>query len=239
MNKTVFITGGATGIGKATAILFKKLGYNTVIGYFSSEESAKQMEKEYDIFPVYCDVTKEESILSAVEKIHSKYGLIDILVNSAGFSLSQNVVTSVTSLQYDMVMDINLKGVFNVTKIVLKDMLEKKSGAICNISSIWGLDGGSCEVVYSASKGGVTAFTKALSKELGLSNIRVNEVAPGFIGTKMNEHLSEEDKKSFCEGVSLGRIGKVDEVAKAVLFLVSDDASYVTGQTLRVDGGKF
>ncbi len=238
MNETVFITGGATGIGKETAILFKKAGYNTVIGYNSSEADALKMEEEYGVKAVFCNLEKGESVERAINEIHWLFGEIKILVNCAGYAPMQKVFTTVSDEELLKTLNVNLIGLAKVTKLVIGDMLNLGGGAIVNVSSIWGLDGGSCEVAYSMSKGGVTAFTKALAKELGLSNIRVNEVAPGFIDTKMNDHLSEADKNAFCEGVALNRIGQPKEVANVIYFLATDQSKYITGQTIRVDGGK-
>ena len=159
------------------------------------------------------------------------------LVNCAGIALKQKPICCVSELEFDGIMQVNVKSVFNFSKAVLPDMLDLGGGAIVNVSSIWGLDGGSCEIAYSATKGAITAFTKSLAKEVAPSNIRVNEVAPGFINTDMNAHLTEEEKRAFCDSVALNRVGEPQEVAKVILFLASESASYITAQTIRVDGG--
>lgn len=237
MQRTVFITGGTRGIGLKTALEFKKIGYRVIIGYFSSDEIAGEIQDEYKIRTIKCDVRSVEDLENAKNVIHREYGKVDTLINCAGVCLKQATISQVDEKDFDNLISVNVKGVFNATKVFLGDMLSLGYGSIVNVSSIWGLDGGSCEVCYSASKGAVTAITKSLAKELAPSNIRVNEVAPGFIDTDMNAHISSEDRRDFCETVLLSRIGKPEEVAKAITFLAGDDASYITGQTLRVDGG--
>lgn len=237
MQKTVFVTGGARGIGLETAKLFKKMGYNVIIGYFSSEEKAKEIELEYKIKAVKCDVRNVLEIENAKKIINKEYGRVDTLINCAGVSLKQATISQVSVEEYKNVFAVNVDGTFNSVKVFLTDMLALGVGVIVNVSSIWGLDGGSCEVCYSASKGAVTSMTKSLAKELSLSNIRVNEVVPGLIDTDMNAHLSIQEKQDFCQNVLLQRVGKAEEVAKAIYFLASENSSYITGQSLRVDGG--
>lgn len=234
---TVFITGGNRGIGAAVAEKFKKCGYNVVITYFSNKERAKDLCDRLGVYAVYCNVCEREDLDNAVKECHSRFGKIDVLINCAGIALKQNVLGSFSEEDFERVFDVNVKGTVNAVNAVLPDMLSLGFGTIVNVSSVWGLDGGSCEALYSASKGAVTALTKSLAKELAPSKIRVNEVAPGFIDTEMNAHISDEDKRTFCENVLLSRAGTAEEVANAVFFLASKESSYVTGQTLRVDGG--
>lgn len=239
MSRTVFITGGSRGIGAQTAILFKKAGYNTIIGYLSSKDSALSLQNEYGVDVVEIDVTNARSVENAISFVHQKYGAIDTLINCAGVAPKQSTFDRTTSADYDKVFAVNVKGTMCVTKSVMPDMIKLKRGAIVNVSSIWGLDGASCEALYSATKGAITAFTKSLAKELAPCNVRVNEVAPGFIDTDMNAHITAEERAEFVKSVLLERVGDAKEVASAILFLATDGSSYITGQTLRVDGGIF
>ena len=165
-----------------------------------------------------------------------KFGSVDILVNNAGIA-HQSLFTEINEFDWNNIIDVNLKGVFNCCQAVLPNMIENKCGRIINISSMWGITGASCEVHYSAAKAGVIGLTKALAKEVGPSGITVNCIAPGLIDTQMNANLSEEDKNEFVSSLPISRIGTTTEIAKAVYFLASDDAGYITGQTLAIDGG--
>lgn len=234
---TVFISGGSRGIGKATVQEFLKNGYNVAFCYQSNEEMACEVEK-LGALKIKCDVSNFEEVKKAVESVHKVFGKISVLVNNAGVCLGQKLFFDVTDEEYERTFSVNVKGMFNLAKAVVHDMLSLGGGSIVNLSSIWGVDGGSCEVLYSTQKAGVIGFTKALAKELAPSNIRVNAVAPGFIDTDMNSHLDDEAVREFCENVALNRIGKPEEVAKAILFLASSESSYITGEVLRVDGGK-
>lgn len=227
--KTVLVTGGVRGIGRAIAMAFLKKGYRVCVNYSSDEENAQSAIE--DGLEVYrADVRSEEEIC----ELFAKIGDVDILVNNAGTSLWKLFQDS-TVMQWDNIYQVNVRGVFLCTREAVKRMLPKKSGLIVNIASVWGEVGGSCETVYSASKGAVLAFTKALAKELGYSGIRVNAVSPGMIDTKMNAHFTEEDLELIREEIPMGRIGEADEVAKAVLFL--EENEYVTGIDLPVNGG--
>lgn len=233
--KNVIVTGGNGGLGAAIAKVLQKSGYNVVITYFSNKTAAEELEKDFGFFAVYCDVKSERSVKEAFDIVRKKFGKIYALINCAGIALPQKVVTDVTKEEFENLFAVNVTGTFNCIKQALPDMISEKLGRIVNVSSVWGVVGGSCEVAYSATKGAINALTKALSREVGLSNVTVNAVAPGFIDTKMNAHLSEKDVREFCEGLSIPRVGTAEEVASAVLFLLEN--AYVTGQILSVDGG--
>ena len=241
MKKTVIVTGASKGIGAATAILFAQKGYNVVINYNNSFESAdilcrSLVSNGFSASIYKANVANKLEVDLMIKETIYKYGSIDVLVNNAGIAY-QNLITDTDEVDFDSIIDINLKGVFNCCKAVTSPMVENKCGKIINISSMWGQVGASCEVAYSAAKAGVIGLTKALAKELAPSGITVNAIAPGLIETSMNANLSEEDIKDFIEGIPLGRIGNADDVANAALFLASDEAGYITGQVLGVNGG--
>ena len=241
MKKTVVITGASKGIGAATAILFAEKGYNVVINYNESFESASLLCRSL-VGNGYSVVTQKANVANRLEtdilvkETLYKFGSIDVLINNAGVAY-QGLITDTDEVDFDRIMDINLKGVFNCCKSVAPTMIEQKSGKIINISSMWGQVGASCEVAYSAAKAGVIGLTKALAKELAPSGITVNAIAPGLIETSMNSNLTIDEISDFVDTVPLGRIGSPDEVASAAYFLSSDSAEYITGQVLGVNGG--
>lgn len=218
--KKVLVTGGATGIGKACALLFEKEGYDVYITY-------NRTEPDYDVKKIKCDLKNTDEIKTLFDTEHG----FDILVNNAGVSLIK-MINDVTDSDYEAVTAVNERAVYFMCKYALKDMINKKSGAIVNISSMWGQCGASCETLYSMTKAGVIGLTKALAQEVALSGITVNCVAPGIIDTRMNDMFSEDELK---DEVPLGRLGTPNEVAKAVLFFAENP--YVTGQILGVNGG--
>ena len=238
--KTVVVTGASRGIGRAIACEFAKQGDNVVICYNNSKSKAEELAKELGqyarVMAIKVDVSKECEVVAMVEETLKTYGNIDVLVNCAGIAQIKMLIDS-TQEDFKRILDTNLLGVLNTCKHVSKVMLRNQKGRIINISSIWGSVGGSCESVYSASKGAINAFTKALSKELGPNGITVNAVAPGFIDTDMNCDVSDEIREEIRQNTSLQRLGRVDDVAKIVLFLSSEDASFITGQIVGVDGG--
>lgn len=237
--KTVVITGSSRGIGAATAKLFAENGFNVCVNYFHSEKAAKELTASLpSAVAVKADISKKADAVALIEAAAETFGHVDVLVNNAGIALSPRLVTDVSDADYDRVFDINMKGVHNTVSAVLPQMVNRKSGNIVNISSLWGVVGGSCETVYTASKAAVIGYTKALAKELGPSGIRVNCVAPGFIRTEMNARFSEEEIASFAEETPLCRVGDPQDVAKAVFFLATDMSDFITGQTLCVDGGR-
>ena len=240
--KTVLITGASRGIGRATAIKFAKEGWQVAVNYVKNIESAKAVCDEINGFDgcakMFCaDVSKAEEVEKMISEVEKSFGGIDVLVNNAGIALPQGLFTDFSDAEWRRLFDINVFGMMNCSKAVIPKMVSRKSGRIINLSSIWGISGGSCEVIYSASKAAVIGFTKALAAELAPSGICVNCVAPGFIDTDMNSHISEADRLAFAEEIPLGRIGKAEEVAEAVFFLSGDNAAYINGHTLTVDGG--
>ena len=227
--KTVLITGGVRGIGKGIALAFQKKGYRVCVTYSKDEKSAQEMKTlGFEVFQ--SDVAVEEEVLSLFQQI----GKVDILINNAGVALVKQI-QDVSYAEYERLMSVNLGGAFLCTREAVKGMIAQKSGLIVNISSVWGEVGGSCESVYSASKAGLIGFTKALAKELGYSGIRVNSVSPGMIDTTMNAHFTAEDIEAIKEEIPMGKIGAVEDVARAVVYLEEND--YVTGINLPVNGG--
>lgn len=241
MAKTILITGSSKGIGAATAILFAQKGYNVVINYNDSYETATLLARSlcshgYSVIALKGNVANRLDVELMVKETLYKFGSLDILVNNAGVA-HQALLTDTDEIDFDRIMDINLKGVFNCCKAVVPSMVSRKSGKIINISSMWGQVGASCEVAYSAAKAGVIGLTKALAKELAPSGITVNAIAPGLIETGMNANLTIEELSDFVESIPLGRMGSADEIAAAIEFLASDKADYITGQVLGVNGG--
>ncbi len=237
--KTIVITGGSQGIGKCMVENFAKEGYNVVLNYNKSEKSAKQIKKNLedegfiiDIFKA--DVSKREEVKNLIDFVLKKYENIDVLINNAGIARI-NMFSDVTEEEWDEIMNVNLKSAFFTIQEVLPNMVHQKNGCIINISSIWGLVGASCEAVYSASKAGLDGLTKSLAKELGLSNIRVNGIAPGIIDTNMNSNIDEKIKKEIEKEIPLGRIGIPEDIYKCAKWLVEDN--YVTGQIISPNGG--
>ncbi len=240
--KTVLITGASRGIGRAAALEFAKNGWQVAVNYNKSESAAKELCDEITslggIAKAYqTDVSDNDAVTDMTCAVISDFGGIDVLVNNAGVALAQGLFIDFTDSDAKRVFDTNVFGMMNCSRAAVPHFVNKKSGKIINVSSVWGITGGSCEVIYSASKAAVIGFTKALAKELAPSGICVNCVAPGFIDTDMNSHLTNADIEAFCEDIPLGRTGKAEEVAKSIYFLASPDASYITGQVLTVDGG--
>ena len=241
MSEVALITGASIGIGRSIALELAKSGISVAINYYSSDEKAKellwQIRKINQYTNIYkADVSNEAEVSDMVHKIESDLGKINIAVNNAGIS-QIGLFTDMTSNERDRMIGVNLIGAMNVCKAVLPNMIHNKKGSIINISSMWGEVGASCEVVYSASKAGLIGFTKALAKEVGPSGIRVNCISPGVIDTDMNSELSEAEMNELINEIPLNRIGIPDDIAKAVKFIVSDNASYITGQILSVNGG--
>ena len=226
---TILITGGVRGIGKSIALAFLKKGYRVCAVYSKDEVSAKEIEK-LGVETFRADVSKENEVVALFEKV----GKVDVLVNNAGVSLIKQI-QDVSYAEYQRIMDINVGGVFLCSREAAKGMIDRQSGLIVNISSVWGEVGGSCESVYSASKAALLGFTKALAKELGWSKIRVNSVSPGVIDTPMNAHFTAEEMGLLRDEIPMGRIGTGDDVAGAVVYLSENE--YVTGIDIPVNGG--
>jgi len=237
--KTALITGGTKGIGKAIALAFLQRGYEVVLNYSNDEAAALATQEEFNI-QGYCpvllraDVSDEAQVQNMFKDFFSIYGKLDVLVNNAGISLIK-VIQDTTLKEWERIFGVNAKSVFLCSKAVTDKMVFAGGGSIINISSIWGEVGASCEVAYSASKGAVIAFTKALAKELAPSNVRVNCVSPGVIDTEMNSHLTAEELEELESSVPMGRIGLPSEVAEACVMLA--ESSYITGEVLSVGGG--
>lgn len=234
--KTVLITGGSRGIGKAMVELFSEKGYSVAFTYKKSDEEAKLLSERTGALAIKADNGKSDDILSAVKKVEELFGGVDCLINNASVS-SFSLFTDLTLGDWNEMLSVNLTGAFLYSKAVLPYMINKKQGRIINISSVWGLTGSSCEVHYSTTKAALIGMTKALAKELGPSGITVNAIAPGVINTEMNKKLSDEDISLLAEQTPLMRIGEPDEIAKAALFLAGEDASFITGEVLNVSGG--
>lgn len=232
----VLISGGARGIGAACVRSFAKRGDRVVFLYQKSHEAAKTLEIETGAVGICADVSDPAQIQRAVASAEAEMGSIDILVNNAGIAQIK-LFTDLTDEDWRRMIDVNLSGAFYLSRAVSKGMIAQQGGKIVNIGSMWGKVGASCEVHYSASKAGLRGLTMALAKELGPSHITVNCVEPGVIDTEMNATLDEETRAALCEETPLCRIGSPQEVANAVCFLASDDASFITGQILGVDGG--
>ena len=241
MNKTAVITGASRGIGKACALLFAENGYDLLLCYQSREQEAKAVAEEASACGVRA-VTFQmnmESIADCrrtISKAMMEFGGIDVLVCNAGISLPV-LFTQTTEEEYDRVFSVNTKGVFFLAQAAAKDMIAAGGGAIVAVSSMWGVAGASGEVAYSASKAAVIGLVKALAKELAPSGIRVNCVAPGVTDTEMNACYDEDAMEALAERTPLGRIADPREIAEAILFLASEKASFITGQTLTADGG--
>lgn len=240
--KTALVTGASRGIGTACAIALAKNGYNIVLNYNNSEQKAlalkKIIEDNYavEVLAVKADVSDKTQVDDMVDEVFKQFTNIDVLVNNAGIAL-QKLFTDTTFDDWSKVVSTNLTSVYNCCHAVLPCMIRNHNGAIVNISSMWGQVGASCEVAYSASKAGVIGLTKALSKEVAPSNIRVNCVAPGVIMTDMMSNFTDEEIELIKEDIPMCEIGTAKNVADAVAFLVSDRAQYITGQVIGVNGG--
>ena len=233
--KTALITGATHGIGRAISEALASEGYALFIVSRHADEliplaDTLSTAAKVPVTPVALDVSDYQASARAFEQVH-----IDVLINNAGCACI-SLLQDMTEADWDRVIDTNLKSVFNLTHAVLPGMIRRQNGVIINISSIWGVQGASMEVAYSASKGGVNAFTKALAREAAPSGIRVNAVACGIIDTRMNQHLDPDEKTALAGKIGLGRFGNPGEVADLVRYLISDQASYLTGQVITLDG---
>lgn len=238
----VLITGASRGIGAAAARLFAQEGWDVVLNYNTSRDAAEQLAGELSglgvqVVPIRADISDPAQAERLVREAEFSLGPLDAIVCNAGVALPQQLLTDTTPEAWRRLMSADLDGMFYVLRAAIPGLVRQKRGAIVTVSSMWGVVGGSCEAPYSAAKAGVIGLTKALAKELGPSNIRVNCVAPGVIATDMNGHLTPEDLAALKEETPLGRIGAPEEAAQAIAFLVSDRASFITGQVLSVDGG--
>lgn len=244
MAKTAIVTGASQGIGACIAKRLAKDGFNIAINYYPSDNDKANAEKvaeecrafgvEAEIFP--CDVSKHDDCETMVKAIKERFSTIDVLVNNAGIT-KDGLLVRMSEDAYDAVIAVNQKSVFNMTKFVGAIMMKQKSGKIVNVSSVAGLYGNAGQFNYSASKAAIVGMTMTAAKELGSRGINVNAVAPGLIKTPMTDALSDEQKKTIFNQIAMKRFGEVEEIAGTVSFLVSDDASYITGQTIEISGG--
>lgn len=240
-NKTVLITGSSRGIGSNMVEKFAREGYNVLINYNKSKENAEELYNKLkseglSVEAFKADVSKRDEVEAMFEYCLKEFGDLDILINNAGVAKGM-LFTDVTDEDWDNLMNVNLKGVYLCTQTALKHMISEKKGKIINISSIWGIAGGSFEVHYSASKAGIIGLTKALAKEVGPSNIQVNCIAPGAIVTDMLEQVNSDDLELFRQETPLMKLGKPEDISNCALFLASDKADFFTGQVLSPNGG--
>jgi 3-oxoacyl-[acyl-carrier protein] reductase len=240
--ETVLITGASRGIGAATARAFAQAGYQVAVNYCASRDAALALCQELNnafpgcAYPVQGDVGDSAQAAEVVAQTEAHFGKIDVLVCNAGIS-RPNLFTDVTDEEWRELFRVNVDGVFYPCRAALRGMIHRKAGRIITLSSMWGITGGSCEVGYSATKAAVIGLTRALAKEVGPSGITVNCVAPGVINTEMNGNLDEDTMDALRQETPLERIGQPEDVAKAILYLASPGAAFVTGQVLPVDGG--
>ncbi|MBS5986720.1 3-oxoacyl-[acyl-carrier-protein] reductase [Clostridium sp.] len=239
--KCAVVTGAAKGIGKAIALKLASSGVNIVLNYRSSEDKAIETEKEIlslgvEVLRVKGDISKLNDVENLIDCAKKKFGKIDIMVNNAGIT-KDTLLLRMKEEDFDSVINVNLKGVFNCLKAITPVMVKQKDGKIINLSSVVGLVGNAGQVNYAASKAGVIGMTKSLAKEIGSRGITVNAVAPGFIETDMTNVLGDKFKEEAKKSIPLKRLGKAEDVAEVVAFLASDSANYITGQVIHVDGG--
>ena len=239
MEKVVIVTGASRGIGREIAKELAKEGHRVIANYNNSEEDAKELKKELlqegiEIETIKADVSKRDDVDNMLKQIIEKFGHIDVLINNAGIS-EYKLFTDETDEDWNRIINTNLYSAFIMSQGVIPNMVHNKKGTIINISSIWGVIGGSFEVLYSISKAGMNGMTKALAKELGPSNVRVNSIAPGIIETDMIKDFHNEEIKEIEEEIPLERIGKTKDIAKCVKWLIEDE--YVTGQIISINGG--
>jgi len=239
--KSAIVTGASRGIGREIALLLGKEGARVAVNYSGSKDKADEVvklikESGGEAFAIQADVSDADSVKNMVDKTVEAFERIDILVNNAGIT-RDNLLMRMKEDEWDDVININLKGVFLCTKGVTRQMMRQREGRIVNVASIVGVSGNPGQANYVAAKAGVIGFTKTAAKELASRNIHVNAVAPGFITTDMTDALSEEVKNQMMSVIPLGKLGKPEDVARTVLFLLSEDAAYITGQTIHVDGG--
>ncbi len=241
--KTAIITGASKGIGAVIAKRLNELNYNLVLNYRSSTSSMEELindltNKETKNIIVKCDISDYEDAKKLVDEAYSNFGSVDVLINNAGIT-KDNILPLMTEEEFDQVIDTNLKGTFNCCKHIARRMIKQKQGRIINISSVVGLAGNAGQVNYSASKAGVIGMTKSMARELGKKNILVNAVAPGFIKTEMTDKIPEDLKAEMMRNIPLQRLGQPSDIADCVEFLISDKASYITGQVISVNGGYY
>lgn len=240
-NKTALITGASRGIGKGIATEFAKQGANVAFTFNASVEAAKELEKELESFGIKAkgyqsNAANFEAAQELIKEVLEDFGSLEILINNAGIT-KDNLLMRISEEDFDTVIEVNLKSVFNLTKAVIRPMMKQRQGSIINMSSVVGVKGNAGQANYAASKAGILGFTKSVALELGSRNIRCNAIAPGFIETEMTAKLDEKTVEQWRKDIPLKRGGAPQDVANACIFLASDLSSYITGQTLNVDGG--
>lgn len=239
--KNALVTGASRGIGRAIALELARKGANVAVNYAGSEEKAQQVVEEIEsygvkAFKIQANVANESEVKGMIKEVTSQFGSLDILVNNAGIT-RDNLLMRMKEEEFDDVITTNLKGVFLCTKAVARQMMKQRAGKIINVASIVGVSGNPGQANYVAAKAGVIGLTKTTAKEFASRNILVNAVAPGFIATDMTDQLTDEQKEGMLGLIPLHKLGQPEDVAKVVRFLASDDANYMTGQTLHIDGG--
>jgi len=239
--KNALITGGYRGIGKAIALKLASMGADIIVNDIADPDTARETLAELRAFGVTAEaiqanVANEEEVKKLADSVFERYGKLDILINNAGIT-RDGLLVKMKESDWDLVLDVNLKGVFLCSKAFIRKMMAARSGSIVNITSVVGIIGNAGQANYCASKAGVIGFTKSLAKEVGVKGIRVNAVAPGFIESAMTDKLSDEVKKNYMAGIPLRRYGTTEEVAEVVTFLCEDRSKYMTGQIISVDGG--
>ncbi|WP_445749808.1 3-oxoacyl-[acyl-carrier-protein] reductase [Polaribacter sp.] len=240
-NKTAIITGATRGIGRGIALEFAKQGANVAFTYSSSVDAATALENELKSFGISAkgyqsNAANFDAAQELVNNVLAEFGTVDILVNNAGIT-KDNLLMRISEQDFDTVIEVNLKSVFNLTKAVIRPMMKQRSGSIINMSSVVGLKGNAGQANYAASKAGIIGFSKSVALELGSRNVRSNVIAPGFIETEMTDKLDEKTVQGWRDSIPLKRGGQPEDIANACVFLASDMSSYITGQTLSVDGG--
>ncbi|MDK2919305.1 MAG: 3-oxoacyl-[acyl-carrier protein] reductase [Candidatus Petromonas sp.] len=239
--KTAIVTGGSRGIGRSIALKLAEQGANIIVNYTSNSSRAQEVVDEIkkmgvEAMALKADVSNQDDVKALVKEVSKHFDTIDILVNNAGIT-RDTLVIRMKDEDWDKVMDINLKGTYLCTKLIGKKMMKQRSGKIVNITSVVGIMGNAGQANYAASKAGVIGFTKSIAKEFAPRGINVNAVAPGFIQTDMTDKLPEEVKENYAASIPLGRLGSPEDVANIVAFLCSEEADYLTGQVINVDGG--
>ncbi len=239
--KVALVTGASRGIGRATALALAEAGANVVVNYAGSTDKANEVAEQIraigrEAITYQCNVSDSDAVQAMIKDTIAKFGKLDILVNNAGIT-RDNLLMRMKEDEWDDVIDTNLKGVFLCTKAVTRQMMKQRSGRIINVASIVGVIGNPGQANYVAAKAGVIGLTKSTARELASRGITVNAIAPGFITTDMTDELTDEQKEAMLQQIPLAKFGQASDIANAVLFLASDDANYITGQTLHIDGG--
>jgi 3-oxoacyl-[acyl-carrier protein] reductase len=239
--KTALVTGASRGIGRSIALELARSGANVAVNYAGNEEKARQVTEEIEqlgvqAIPIRANVADEAEVKAMVKEVIGTFGSLDILVNNAGIT-KDNLLMRMKVAEFEDVIQTNLTGAFICTKAVTRQMMKQRAGRIINVASIVGVSGNAGQANYTAAKAGLIGLTKTTAKELATRNILVNAIAPGFISTDMTDQLSEEQRAGMLELIPLERLGKPEDVAKSVRFLASEDANYITGQTIHIDGG--